>query len=470
MIRRMLAVAAALSCAVALAAGVATPAAAAQSPAIVSADRTVSGEPWSAPAVAVTCSSYGSPVVYISCEPNDSAQRADEACFQNVGAARATVCTTTALNHAALDLDGGDLVTMQSFACNPFDAACSIAESLTKAMAQVITGAVAHVLDQIELDTDSFLFTAALEEWSWWQGTVLLVILVAGIIGITSAAMSGRREELIGAIVRLALAFPLSQLAIVATGMLLNVVDGASMAVLMRNEQDNAAGAGLYGAIENVIYGGGGGNFWFATATTILLMLGAVMLLIVFSFRNIAFVALIAIAPIAFMLYPMKGIGTQWVIRWASAVAALLLTTPLTLGFVMLVLRGLGNVPSLWSIEAIPLGIGLILVGFAPMAVFALFSFVSGHAAAEMIHSAGGVANRGAQGIARSTTQRARSVFGRPRPGGAGRTPPPQPGRPGGGSPSPTSRQTPPPPPPRPTGPTGAPPAPSNPAPRGPVQ
>ena len=413
---------------------------------------TITGEPWSAPAMPVDCTGYGDPIVKVTCDPIDLGAQKEPRCFSGVGVggASATVCTTTDAIVEAIGADRGVEISL-TFRCTALDAACLFSEQGARAMAQSATGMVAMALDMVSLSTDSFLFAAALDEWSWWQGTVLLVILGAGAIGITQAAMSGRRDEVINAVIRFVIAVPVSQLALVGTGLLLDIIDGASMAILVRNGEANAAGAGLYGAFENIIFSAGGGNFLFAQTVIVLLLIAAVVLVVVFSLRNLAVLILVAVAPVAFMLLPIKGIGVQWIIRWASAVVAMLLTTPLTLGLVMLVLRGLGSAPTLWSLDAIPLAIGLILIGFAPMAVFGMFSFIGGHAAASLADSSGGGASRSVQQITRSAGNRVRSIFSR-RPGGGG-------SRPSGPRPAPRS--------PRPQATPSAPPSPqSPPAPR----
>lgn len=364
----------------------------------VSVDDEITGMSWSAPAFQVACTAVGTPVVRVNCIPADSSQMIEPACYRNVdigSGASAMVCTSMDENRAAL-ADAGDPVEI-AFGCSFADAPCATVEAMVRSQADLATGVIALALDQVSLNTDSYLFTAALGEWSWWQAAVLGVILIGGIIGITQAALSRKRDEVVGAIVRFVLAFPISQLALVVTGLLVDVVDDATMALVVRNDADNAAGAGLYGVVENLFWNGGNGNYLFAGTISNLIVVASIVLLFVLSFRNIALVALVAIAPVALMLLPVKGVGVQWALRWVSAVVALALTTPLTLGMIMLILRGIGQVPTLWSVEALPLGVGMIAVAFAPMAIFSLFSFVSGHAAVSLADSSGSSARRTVQ-------------------------------------------------------------------------
>lgn len=308
----------------------------------------------------------------VSCEPVAGSASTTQKCYSGVdfGALRITVCTTSASNQEAIVDSGGEELSF-TYECGFGDFACAAAESMSRGIATVATGALSWALGNTGFNTESYLWDTATGEWSWWQGAVLLVILGSGIWAIAAAAISGERSDLVGAIVRTLFALPVSMAALWLTGILLNIIDGLVQPLIDRG----GAGEGLYDMVQNMIFGGGGGNYALATITLSLLMIGTIVLMVVFSFRNLALAALIAMGPVAFMLFPMK-IGRQWVARYAAAVLSLLLTTPLTIGFLMLILRGIGNVESMWSLQAIPFGVGLILIGFAPLAVFGLFSFV----------------------------------------------------------------------------------------------
>ncbi|MAB81714.1 MAG: hypothetical protein CMJ89_20445 [Planctomycetes bacterium] len=126
------------------------------------------------------------------------------------------------------------------------------------------------------------------------------------------------------------------------------------------------------------------------------------LLALVFAFRNVVLAALFAVGPIAWMLFPLRGVGPQWVVRYVSAVVALLLTGPITVGFVTLIVNGLANVETIWDPQSWPLLVGLALVAFAPFAVFGLFSFVGAVAADGVGSRLGTSASRTASGAARS--------------------------------------------------------------------
>jgi hypothetical protein len=160
---------------------------------------------------------------------------------------------------------------------------------------------------------------------------------------------------------------------------------------------------GLFSTLQSVMWAGGQANYFFAFLIDGLLMFGMLLLMLVFAFRNIALAALIMVGPVAWMIFPVRRIGPQWVVRYVSAVVVLLLTGPLTIGFLTLIINGLARVKTIWDPQSWPLLVGLVLVAFAPFAIFGLFSF-AGAVAADSLGS-----RLGSHG-ARMTTNVARSA------------------------------------------------------------
>jgi hypothetical protein len=153
------------------------------------------------------------------------------------------------------------------------------------------------------------------------------------------------------------------------------------------------------------MWAGGQANYFFAFLIHGLLMLGMLLLMLVFAFRNIALAALIMVGPVAWMLFPVRGIGPHWVVRYVSAVIVLLLTGPLTIGFVTLIINGLASVKTIWNPQSWPLLVGLGLVAFAPFALFGLFSFAGAVAADGVGSRLGSHGGRIATGAARSAAR-----------------------------------------------------------------
>jgi hypothetical protein len=333
----------------------------------------VDGLSWSAPSHPVKCTAEGNQV---SCTPTDPREVRAATCFLGLpmGGTVATVCTTYEGHHDALRAAGGDPVIVQ-YGCSVGDVVCISFENAGRGAAIASTTAMHTVLTAMRFDTSTALWSAAIGEWSFWAWAILIVLLGAMIWAITAAIVARDRDALFGAIVRSFLAIPAVPLGLWVTGLLLNAVDDLSWYIINRDGP-----GGLFSALQGVMWAGGQANYFFAFVIHGLLMVAIFLLLVVFAFRNLSLAALIAVAPIAWMIFPVRTLGPQWVIRYVSAVVALLLTTPLTIGFFALIVNGLAGITTIWDPQSWPLILGLVLVAFAPFAVFGLFSFVGGAA------------------------------------------------------------------------------------------
>ena len=207
-------------------------------------------------------------------------------------------------------------------------------------------------------------------------------------------------SELVGALVRSFIAIPAVPITLWLTGHLLNAVDDMTWYIMNRDGP-----LALFSTLQSVMWAGGQANYFFAFLIHGLLMFGMLLLMLVFAFRNIVLAALIAVGPVAWMLFPVRGIGPQWVVRYVSAVVVLLLTGPLTIGFVTLIINGLAGVRTIWDPQSWPLLVGLVLVAFAPFAIFGLFSFVGAVAADGVGSRLGSHGGRMAAGAARSAVR-----------------------------------------------------------------
>ncbi|WES65977.1 hypothetical protein P0L94_07860 [Microbacter sp. GSS18] len=361
------------SAAVQAAAGTAAPRAAAAA---------VTGEPWSAPAYPVDCRSAGG---QITCTPTAASDITAQTCFLNVlvNGERSTVCTTFEDHEATIQGDGGTPVIVE-YGCSLGDVVCVTFENAGRGMAFATTAMMFAVADNMRFDTGSLLWDAAVTEWSFWQWAILMVLFGSMVWAVAAAIVSGDRDELVGALVRSFIAVPAVPISLWLTGHLLNTVDDMTWYILNRDGP-----ASLFSTLQSVMWAGGQANYFFAFIIHGMLWLGMLLLMLVFTFRNIVLAALIAVGPVAWMIFPVRGIGPQWVVRYVSAVVVLLLTGPLTIGFVTLIINGLSTVTTIWDPQSWPLLVGLVLVAFAPFAVFGLFSFV-GAAAADSVGSAVG--------------------------------------------------------------------------------
>ncbi|WP_100812102.1 hypothetical protein [Microbacterium sp. BR1] len=355
----------------------------------------VEGEPWSSPAYPVDCEEANG---QIACTPTLAADVRAQQCFLGVAVngARATVCTTYEGHAAAIQGAGGKPVVV-AYGCSFGDVLCASFENFGRGMAIATTGMMYVVALNMQFDTSSLLWTAAVGEWSFWQWAILIILFGAMIWAVTAAIVSGDREQLVGAIVRSFIAIPAVPLTLWLTGHLLNTIDEMTWYVMNRDGP-----IALFSTLQSVMWAGGQANYFFAVIIHGLLMVGMLLLMLVFAFRNIVLAALIAVGPVAWMLFPVRGTGPQWVIRYVSAVVVLLLTGPLTVGFVTLIINGLADVRTIWDPQSWPLLIGLVLVAFAPFAIFGLFSFVGGVAADSLGSALGSGARRASGNAARS--------------------------------------------------------------------
>lgn len=354
-------------------------------------------EPWSSPTYPVTCQRTAS---QISCTPDDPTLVKPQQCFLGVLAtgARTTVCTTYAEHVEAIKNSGGKLVLV-AYGCSVGDVVCLTFENAGRGMAFSATSAMFLVSQNMRFDTSTLLWGAATNEWSFWQWAILVVLFGSMVWAIAAAVVSGDREQLIGAIVRSFIAIPAVPITLWMTGHLLNAIDDLTWYILERGGPFE-----LFSTLQSVMWAGGQANYFFAFLIHGLLMISMFLLTLVFGFRNIVLAAIIAVGPVAWMLFPIRGVGSQWIVRYVSAVLALLLTGPLTVGFVTLIVNGLATVKTIWDPQSWPLLIGLVLVAFAPFAVFGLFSFV-GAAAAD------GVGSRLGSGAGRVASNTARSAI-----------------------------------------------------------
>jgi hypothetical protein len=362
------------------------------------ADGPVTGMSWSAPAFPVDCFNAS---WQISCTPQNPADVREQQCFIGVPyqGDTAMVCTTFEGHQEALRAVGGRAATV-SYGCGFGDLVCTTFENFGRGMALGATAAAFAMANSISFDTDSTLWSAAVEEWSFWHWAVLAVLFGAMVWSIGAAVVSRDGEQLVSAVVRSFIAVPAVPVTLWTVGHLVNALDGMTWYILNRDGPGS-----LFVTLQKVMWAGGQANFFFAFLIHGLLLIAMLLLVFVFMFRNLALAVLIAVGPVAWMLFPVRSIGSQWVARYVSAMVALLLTGPLTIGFLALIVDGLAGVQTIWDPRSWPLLLGLVMVSFAPFAVFSLFSFIGGAAVDAVGSRIGAGGARSAQTMARGLTR-----------------------------------------------------------------
>jgi len=309
------------------------------------------------------------------------------------------VCTTFQGHQDAIRAAGGSALLV-SYGCSIGDLVCSTFENFGRGLALGATAAAFAMATSISFNTDSTLWSAAVKQWSFWQWAVLVILFAAMVWSITAAVVSRDHEQLIAAFVRTFIAVPAVPLTLWTIGNLVNSLDDMTWYILDRTGPDS-----LFVTLQKVMWAGGQSNYFFAFLIDGLLLVAMLLLVFVFMFRNLALAVLIAVGPVAWMIFPIRSVGPQWVIRYLSAVAALLLTGPLTIGFLALIINGLGGVKTIWDPRSWPLLLGLVMVAFAPFAVFGLFSFIGGAAVDGIGSRIGGGVSRGASTAALGLTR-----------------------------------------------------------------
>ena len=400
----------------------------------------VTGEAWTAPTFEdVYCMKVQNTVL---CTPLDDTQTKENTCFWDVQSTMGSivVCTTAGQHVSVLEQTGTRL--KYNWGCTLAFDACAVMEGTAQAMAANVLNVSARVQDAVSFNTSNLLWTAAIDQWSFWVWAVWIIVLIAGIIAITQASVSGSTADLFGALGRFFLTVPLTQLTLWVTGLVVDALDLLTWELF--------ADADPFGQIGKLMFAGGNPFPMEGVLATAVMLIAMLLMLLVMMLRNLALAALVMVGPLAWMLFPMRSIGKEWVVRYFAALASLLLAGPLMMSLFGFLTSGLGVATSIWDPAIWPFMIGLIVMCFAPFAVFSLFSFVGG----SVVDSAAGGAGSRAMGSAQSAAGKipsprlgggsrggGRSGGGgapAPRPGGAGGAAS-RPGGPGGSAPRPGS-------------------------------
>lgn len=267
-----------------------------------------------------------------------------------------------------------------NFNCGFGDVICSVQEGIDKTLANWISSSIDFVFNNTGINTDTNLWSVAVNETSWWWGISILGVFVAALLGIGQVLIKRDKETLIRTIVGLIVVFPALTIAIWLTGRLLDFTAQLSPVILGRltdgslaefisnmvlGSKDPAA------AVINVAAGGIG------NVTFILLgfAAGLFIIMLISAFRSFGLMVLIAFAPIVFMLIPLR-IGEVWVKRWATAIVALIITQPLMEGMLVLVIKAGAATDTPWSMQMLPTLIGMGMMIFTPFAAFSMVKFL----------------------------------------------------------------------------------------------
>ncbi|MDR7110915.1 hypothetical protein J2X03_000771 [Microbacterium trichothecenolyticum] len=145
----------------------------------------------------------------VSCTPTDPGEVTEQQCFMGVlyQGVSTTVCTTFDGHAQALQSAGGTPLLVK-YGCSLGDAVCLTFENAGRGMALTATGVMFLVADNMRFDTSTLLWSAAVDQWSFWQWAILIITFGAMVWAIAAAIVSGDRDELVGALVRTFIAIP----------------------------------------------------------------------------------------------------------------------------------------------------------------------------------------------------------------------------------------------------------------------
>ncbi|WP_217132358.1 hypothetical protein [Leucobacter chinensis] len=310
-------------------------------------------------------------------------------------------------------------------------------EKTGNGLADMINWLAEIVLVPSALDQEGGLWETAMSEAGVWLGLSLMLSLAVLIIGLSVALVKQRKDLILRAIFGGFGTFPATMFAWWLVYQALAVVD--EFASHFTDALTGEEGDGSIGSLFQMF--DGEANWTNGIVSTlapvsnpifrmlllmIMLAIGLIFVFVALAFRDFVLLLLIAFAPLAFVVLPLKN-GDVWLKRWASAVIAMVLAKPLILGTLKLVIRGFGNVDSLWSPQGMSLAIGLVIVSFMPLMLFTFFNFVGGSDSGDQVGS------RAAQGAKQQVQRVPHMVPGRFRGSGGGSSG----GNSGGGSPKP---------------------------------
>lgn len=348
----------------------------------------------------------------ILCSADNDDDRMGQACYGDIfnfaGAVdewgqypQYVVCTTSAAQQQHYLTVVGESALTHDFGCDLVDFLCKAQQSATTTLATASLQFSFFAQEAMSFNTDTLLWTTAMNQWSFWAWAVLIVVLVAGVVGITRAMFLGERDGIISAFVRLVIVVPATQLTLYLSGMVIDSIDSVGRYIL-----ENTMSASLFGTFQKMAFVNGKSDLTTSLLVTALSMLAMIMLLVVFLIRNFALAALIMVGPLAWMMSPDSTLGKEMVTRYFAALTALILCGPLMMSLLAFILDGLASAPSIYDSQAWPFLIAMVLMGFAPFAIFALFSFAGGVA----VDEAAGRGGMRAAGAARATTRGARNM------------------------------------------------------------
>ena len=280
-------------------------------------------------------------------------------------------------------LESSDGITID-FECSMIDFFCKNTETAAETLAQGANWLSQEILSESALEADGALWDVAAGEAGWWLGFAIAIMMMTSMIGITLAIVRQRPDLVKRVGMGRLMLVPAVMFSYWAVQQGLILTDYASDMLIERADVS-----------QLMLVFSGQGPYWSQAVVQqanqvsmiivfVLFFIGLLFIAVALAFRDFVLLLLIAFAPLAYILLPFEN-GMTWVKRWAAVVVAMLLTKPLIIGTLSLLFAGFGAIASVFSFQALSLGIGMIITAFMPLMAMSFFSFIGGSDASDQV-------------------------------------------------------------------------------------
>lgn len=271
-----------------------------------------------------------------------------------------------------------------NFGCKPLDFVCPVMEDFSTSLVRFITDLIeSMVKDGRQVGAGSNIWGAIVShdaQGAWWTVGIVITLLT-GIVGMASAAIRMDKQGLFRAILAMLLSMPITVIVLRVIGAGIREIDYFSSDLLT-----GALGNSIISVFSDPVFRapkditgpvlGAEISFWQIVIMLLWAFVGALFMSFALAFRDLILILLIAFAPVAFAAMPLRQ-GSVWIQRWASAVISMVLAKPLMFGALKLfsVMLSSDKIEP-FSVDAIPIYLGMILSAFMPLMAYSFFNFV----------------------------------------------------------------------------------------------
>lgn len=271
-----------------------------------------------------------------------------------------------------------------NFGCKPLDFVCPVMEDFSTSLVRFNTNLIeSMVKDGRQIGFGSNIWETLVSkdaQGAWWTIGIVITLLT-GIIGMASAAIRMDKQSILRAILAMILSMPITVIVLIVVGVGIREIDKFSGYLLtgvlgdsimsVYSEPTFRASSAVAGPVLGAEI-----SFWQIVIMLLWAFVGALFMSFALAFRDLILILLIAFAPVAFAAMPLRQ-GSVWIQRWASAVISMVIAKPLMFGALKLFSVMLSSEQlNPFSVEAIPIYLGMVLCAFMPLMAYSFFNFV----------------------------------------------------------------------------------------------